>query len=44
MHDRFGMDVICLRIGLVVRQPAAEPRGLAMWMSPDDGARLVEAA
>lgn len=41
--DRFGMDVICLRIGLWFAVPPGL-RGLAMWLSPDDGARLVEAA
>jgi nucleoside-diphosphate-sugar epimerase len=41
--DRFGMDVICIRIGLWFPTPPG-PRGLAMWLSPDDGARLVEAA
>jgi len=40
--DRFGMDVLCLRIGLWVGVPPG-PRALAMWLSPDDGARLVEA-
>lgn len=41
--DRFGMDVICLRIGSWCPVPP-DPRGLAQWLSPDDGARLVEAA
>jgi uronate dehydrogenase len=41
--DRFGMDVICLRIGLWFGVPPGL-RGLRMWLSPDDGARLVEAA
>jgi uronate dehydrogenase len=40
--DRYGMDVICLRIGLWFATPPGL-RGLAMWLSPDDGARLVEA-
>ena len=40
--DRFGMDVICLRIGLWFPKPF-DLRGLALWLSPDDGARLVEA-
>ncbi|BCB78813.1 hypothetical protein Pflav_052230 [Phytohabitans flavus] len=31
--DRFGMDVICLRIGLWFPTPPG-PRGLAMWLSP----------
>jgi len=40
--DRYGMDVICLRIGLWFPVPPGL-RGLAMWLSPNDGARLVEA-
>ena len=36
------MDVICLRIGLWFPEPPGL-RGLTMWLSPDDGARLVEA-
>jgi hypothetical protein len=42
-HDRFGMEVICLRIGTWFEKPGSA-RGLATWMSPDDGARLVEAS
>ena len=41
-HDRFGMDVICLRIGTMSECPTA-PRALATWLSPGDGTRLVEA-
>ncbi|NUT36312.1 MAG: NAD(P)-dependent oxidoreductase [Hamadaea sp.] len=41
--DRFGMDVICLRIGLWFPRPPGL-RGLAMWLSPGDGVRLVEAS
>lgn len=41
-HDRFGMDVICLRIGTMHPRPE-DPRALATWLSPDDGTRLVEA-
>src|SRR4051794_33548098 len=41
--DRFGLDVVCLRIGMWVGTPPGL-RGLAMWLSPDDGARLVQAA
>jgi uronate dehydrogenase len=41
-HDRYGLDVICLRIGLWFPTPPGL-RGLAMWLSPDDGARLIEA-
>jgi uronate dehydrogenase len=40
--DRFGLDVICLRIGLWFPTPP-QLRGLALWLSPDDGARLIEA-
>jgi uronate dehydrogenase len=40
--DRFGMDIICVRIGLWFPVPP-QTRGLATWLSPDDGARLVEA-
>ncbi|HEU4423377.1 MAG TPA: NAD(P)-dependent oxidoreductase [Pilimelia sp.] len=40
--DRYGMDVICLRIGSWFPAPF-ELRGLALWLSPDDGARLIEA-
>lgn len=40
--DRYGIDVTCVRIGTC--SPAPEgPRQLAHWLSPDDGARLVEA-
>jgi len=41
--DRFGLEVICLRIGLWFPNPP-QLRGLALWLSPDDGARLVEAS
>lgn len=40
--DRFGMDVICLRIGLWCPRPP-NLRALAMWLSPADGVRLVDA-
>lgn len=40
--DKYGMDVVCLRIGLWFPRPPGL-RGLAMWLSPEDGARLVEA-
>lgn len=40
--DRYGMDVICLRIGMWFPTPPGL-RGLAVWLSPDDGARMVEA-
>lgn len=41
-HSRFGMDVICVRIGSCFEHPPGA-RGLATWLSPDDGARLLEA-
>lgn len=41
-HDRYGMDVICLRIGSCFERPT-DLRALATWLSPDDCARLVEA-
>ncbi|MGH8876700.1 MAG: NAD-dependent epimerase/dehydratase family protein [Stackebrandtia sp.] len=40
--DRYGLDVIALRIGSWFPTPPGV-RGLATWLSPDDGARLVEA-
>ncbi|WP_181781687.1 NAD-dependent epimerase/dehydratase family protein [Pseudonocardia pini] len=42
-HDRHGMDVVCLRIGSCFDEPH-DLRGLATWLSPNDCARLVEAA
>ena len=42
-HDRYGLDVVCVRIGSCFERPRAE-RELATWLSPDDAARLVEAA
>jgi NADP-dependent aldehyde dehydrogenase len=41
-HHRFGMDVICIRIGTCFEKPWDE-RGLGLWMSPDDCALLLEA-
>jgi uronate dehydrogenase len=41
-HHRFGMDVICVRIGTCFEAPW-DARGLAMWLSPDDAGRLFEA-
>lgn len=41
--DRYGMDVVCLRIGTCRDEPA-DVRTLATWLSPGDAARLVEAA
>ena len=42
-HDRYGLHVICLRIGKCADRPT-EPRDLSIWLSPDDAARLVEAS
>lgn len=42
-HDRFGMHVTAIRLGTCAERPA-DTRGLATWISPDDLARLVEAA
>ncbi len=41
--DRFGMDVVCLRIGACAGRPF-DRRNLSNWLSPDDMGRLVEAA
>ncbi|MGH3658811.1 MAG: NAD-dependent epimerase/dehydratase family protein, partial [Micromonosporaceae bacterium] len=40
--DRFGMDVLCLRIGTCATEPY-DVRSLATWLSPDDMGRLAEA-
>jgi uronate dehydrogenase len=40
--DRYGMDVICVRIGSCFEHPR-DARMLATWLSPDDCARLFEA-
>lgn len=42
-HDRYGLDVIAIRIGSCFEKPRDE-RMLGIWLSPDDGARLLEAA
>ncbi|MCW0212162.1 MAG: NAD(P)-dependent oxidoreductase [Pseudonocardia sp.] len=42
-HDRHGLDAVCLRIGTCAEMPY-DLRGLSTWLSPDDCARLVEAA
>jgi uronate dehydrogenase len=42
-HDRYGLDVIAIRIGSLFERPQDE-RMLGIWLSPDDGARLFEAA
>jgi uronate dehydrogenase len=40
--DRFGMDILCLRIGSCFPRPTS-PRGLSTWLSPQDARRLLEA-
>ncbi|ODU07666.1 MAG: NAD-dependent dehydratase [Pseudonocardia sp. SCN 72-86] len=42
-HDRYGLDVVCLRIGTCFAEPF-DRRRLATWLSPEDCARLVDAA
>jgi uronate dehydrogenase len=39
--DRYGMDVICIRIGACFGGPG--PRSITRWLSPDDCARLLDA-
>jgi len=41
-HERFGIDVIVLRIGTCFAEPA-DTRALATWLAPADAAQLVEA-
>ncbi|MCQ1987507.1 NAD(P)-dependent oxidoreductase [Arthrobacter sp. zg-Y844] len=41
--DRFGMDVVCLRIASRFDRPR-DVRMLSTWLSPDDAARLFTAA
>jgi len=41
--DRFGLSVVCLRIGLFGDRPG-DQRELASWLSRADGVRLVQAA
>lgn len=41
--DRFGMDVVCLRIGSCAEEPF-DVRSLSTWLSPGDAGRLCEAA
>jgi uronate dehydrogenase len=42
-HDRYGMDVVCLRIGSAFPEPTTV-RMLATWLSPADTVSLVDAA
>ena len=41
--DRYGMDVVCLRIGSAFPEPTTV-RQLATWLSPADTVSLVDAA
>src|SRR3954449_12558417 len=41
--DRFGLSVVCLRIGSFQERPR-EKRELSTWLSHADGVRLVQAA
>ena len=41
--DRYGLQVVCLRIGTWQDRPTA-PRHLSTWLSPSDGVRLLHAA
>src|SRR5262245_35739447 len=40
--DRYGMDVICIRIGVCFDRPG-HPRTIGRWLSPDDCGRLINA-
>lgn len=42
-HDRYGLDVVCLRIASRYSEPVDE-RMLSTWLSPADAVRLVDAA
>ena len=41
--DRYGLEVVCLRIGSWDDRPTT-PRHLSTWLSPADGVRLLHAA
>ncbi|SNS00313.1 uronate dehydrogenase [Geodermatophilus pulveris] len=41
--DRYGMDVVCLRIGTAAPEPTTT-RHLSTWLSPGDQVGLVDAA
>lgn len=41
--DRYGLDVVCLRIGSALPEPRT-PRHLSTWLSPEDTVGLVDAA
>ena len=40
--DKFGLEVVCLRIGTFAERPL-EPRHLSTWLSPADALRLIGA-
>lgn len=42
-HDKWGMEVVSLRIG-IFRPVPTDVRQLALWLSPRDGAELVRRA
>lgn len=42
-HDRFGLNVTVIRLG-TCNEGSGDTRGLATWISPDDFARMLEAA
>lgn len=42
--DRFGLEVVVVRIAQCARRPQHDDRGRALWLSPDDAARLFVAA
>ena len=41
-HDRYGLEVACLRIGSFLDRPTTR-RNLSTWLSPGDAIRLVDA-
>ncbi|WIX99106.1 NAD(P)-dependent oxidoreductase [Amycolatopsis mongoliensis] len=41
-HSRFGLDVICVRIGSCFARPV-DRHALGLWLSPGDAGRLFEA-
>jgi uronate dehydrogenase len=43
MADRYGLEVVCLRIGGWKQYPESV-RDLSIWLSPADGVRLIQAA
>lgn len=41
-HDKFGLEVVCIRIGTFATRPT-EPRHLSTWLSPRDCVNLFAA-